>query len=425
MRQIASLLLVLAAIPACATDAPSDEQDMQEMQPEDEQITNPDPEVDLCNTTDGVCLASDKCAASDPDCTTEEPPPNCTPNPLPPVPAKLTLKITGLFSPQRVTIASDRFYVTAFTNASPSTTKVYTCPLTGCSATPASFGSSLDDQDSFVAAIGGYVYWSQKSDSLAQNPNKIIRANADGGAQTTVISAPDGAGYYGAVSRNVGIYDDYALVFDVVSRTGTSSSSTSTANAGVRVATDSLMSPALPGISAPPYSNTSVAGNDSYIAYHADPIGGSLTAPYDRKLHIYDLDGNQVGSTAMAYTWMRKLEFAGDKLLFMTDNGWYACSLPGCTDVKNIGTAVNARGFTFAVANDRVYFASVADQGCNKGLTGVLASCTADSLFAGTCTPTLHSTSFHWVNLNTLGVNATDVVMTTRTDTLSVYGASL
>lgn len=386
-----------------------------------EQIDNPDPSVDLCSSTDGVCLAMDQCATSDPDCESSEPAPEgCTPNPLPPTPSKLTSNIPGLFSPTSVAIAADRFYVTAFTNATPSTTKVYSCPLTGCAASPPSFGSKLDEHDSFVAAIGGYVYWSQKDGDFAEHPNKIIRANADGSGQETVISAMDGLGYYGEVSRNIGVFDDYALVFDVVSRNG----STSTANAGVRVATDSLMSPALPGISAPAYASTSVTGNDSYIAYHADPVSG-LSAPYDRKVHIYDLDGNQVGVTSGTYTYMRKMELVGDKLLFMADSGWFACSLPGCSDAKNIGTAVNVRGFTFAVNGGRAYFGSVADQGCNKGLTGVLASCTVDALVDGTCTPTRHSTSFHYVNLNTIGVNGSKVVMTTRTDTLAVYGSSL
>lgn len=420
MRRLASLFFVLAAIPACTTsDAPLDQDPGS--QDGSDQVENPDPEVDLCSATDGVCLAQDQCATSDPDCGESEPAPEgCTPNPLPPNASKLTSGISGLFSPTSVALAADRFYMTAFTNASPSTTKVYSCPLTGCPASPSSFGAGLDSHESFVAAIGGYVYWSQKDGDFAEHPNQILRANADGSGQSTVISAPDGLGYYSQVSRNIGVFDDYALVFDVVSRDG----STSLSNAGVRVATDSLMSPALPGISAPAYSMTSVTGNDSYIAYHANPVSG-LTAPYDRKVHIYDLDGNQVGVTSGTYTYMRKMEIVDDHLLFMTDSGWFACSLPGCSDAKNIGSAVNVRGFTFGVHGGRVYFGSVADQGCNKGLTGVLASCTSDSLIDGTCTPTQHSTSIHWVNLNTIGINDSNVVMTSRTDTLAVYGVSL
>jgi len=102
-----------------------------------------------------------------------------------------------------------------------------------------------------------------------------------------------------------------------------------------------------------------------------------------------------------------------------------ACALPGCTNVRNVGTALNKRGFTFAVANGRVYFASVADQGCEQGLTGVLASCATDALLAGTCTPTLHSTSIHYVNATSLSITGTHAAMTSKTASTAAFITSL
>jgi hypothetical protein len=417
-------LFLLASIPACATDSAPPNGGGSAVEESDEETTNPDPDAEVCSTTDGVCIDRTACT-SDPDCAdVVDPPANCTPTALPAAPRNVVSGVSGLFSPASVAATTDRVYLMAYTNATPSSTKIYSCPLTGCAASPTGFGTGIDPQHSFLAAFGGNVYWSAKQGDFATHPDRVFRANPDGSAATAVISVDDGAGYYADISPGVGIFDDYALVVDATARTGTSSSSTSAPGAGIRVVTDSLVSPSMPGVSTPPYSDSAVAGDDQYLVYYANSISGT-TSPYDRKIHVYDLDGQQLGVSATTFGSVSKLEIVGSSLLFHADSGLMACALPGCTNLRNVGTAVNKRGFTFAVTNGRVYFASVADQGCEQGLTGVLASCATDALLAGTCTPTLHSTSIHWVNMKSLSVTSTHAVMASKTASTSAFVTSL
>jgi hypothetical protein len=416
------LMAVSLAAQACAT-TPQDEAPANNDDQGDEMDGDQPPQVDVCSATDGVCIDKLQCA-TDPDCDTPPPPPGCTPNALPAAPNNLVSSVTGLFSPQEIAATGSNVFMIAYPNSSPGYTRLYRCPTTGCPATPQIVANDLDDWDSFVATAGSNVYWSSRTQPGSGNVNQIMRANADGSSPEVLLSVSDGAGYYGEVSKNVAVYDDYALLVDVTARSSTSATATSRPGAGIHAITDSLISPSLPGISAPAYTNSTVAGDDNYIAYHAQS-NATVTAPYDSKIHIYDLDGAQVGVTSTTYSWMSHMEIVGNSLLFMNDTSWYACSLPACSDVKEVGTAVKRRGFTFAVANDRVYFASIADQGCGQGNTGVLASCTVASLVAGTCTPTLHSASFHWVNLRSLSVTPTQAFMTSRTASTSAFSTSL
>jgi hypothetical protein len=369
----------------------------------------PGPEASPCDDgTDVVC--GDASCTADPDCASEPVTPGCTPNPLPPAPSNMTSSTT-LFAPRKVAAANGKVYIGAYATQWTSSGKIFTCTADSCASTPPSFGAGFDPEKSIFAPLDGAVVWSTNGGSI--DPSQILRGNADGSAPQVLLTTS--IANHATISGNAGIYEDYAVFTDV--------SDPGTPNAGLRAITSTLVSPPVPGISAPIYSVTYATAGDNYIAYYANPVT-SPAAPYDRKIHIYDFDGNQVGVTAATASYMRHMEISGDTLLYMTDGGFFACSLPACSSPKNVGMQLNTRGFTFAVKDGRVYFTSVRDRGCNLGLDGVLASCATEEVLAGTCTPEVHSTSFHYVNAYSLAIDGTNSYFTTKT-AIGVFKAAL
>src|SRR5690349_21492768 len=172
------LMAVSLAAQACAT-SPQDEAPANNNDDDDTETVMPDPDVDVCSATDSVCLDKNQCA-SDPDCDTPPPPPNCTPNALPAAPKNLVTGVTGLFSPQEIAATGNGVFMIAYPNASPGYTKLYRCPTTGCPATPQIIATDLDDWKSFVATAGDNVYWSSRTQPGSGNVNQIMRANGDG-----------------------------------------------------------------------------------------------------------------------------------------------------------------------------------------------------------------------------------------------------
>jgi hypothetical protein len=408
MKTSTLLLATALAFIGCASDPAEESSGDTGGEMEEGEMVMPGPEVSVCDDgTDGLC--GDPSCTADPDCESDPVTPGCTPNPLPPAPANMTSS-TNLFAARQVATGNGKVYVAGYATAYTSSGTIFTCTTDSCGASPPSFGS-LDPQESFVAPLDGTVVWSTRKSDI--EPTSIMRANADGSAPEVLLSTSIGSAP--AISGKAGVYDDYAVFADV--------SDPGTANAGLRAITSTLVSPPVPGISTPSYSVSAVAAGDNYFAYYGNPVTTPAT-PYDRKIHIYDFDGNQVGVTATTMDWMRHIEITGDTLLYMTDEGFFSCSLPACSEPTNHATALATRGFTFTVKDGRVYFASVRDRGCNEGLDGVLASCATEELLAGTCTPTVHSTSFHYVNVTSLAIDGTNAYFASKTST-SVFKAAL
>lgn len=345
---------------------------------------------------------------------------------MPPEPQDLMAGASNLYILRDVAAAEDTVFAAAIPGGVIASSKVISCPAAGCAATPATVGAINGDPfEGFLAAFDGKVFWARRSASNTTQPlNEVVRANLDGSGLTALITeAMPGLGT--SISRAPSVYDDYALVFDISK--GSSSGSAGTAP-GLRVATTNLLSPPLPGIKTPAFTSTAVTGNDTYFAYWADPTV-SPAAPYDRKVHIYDLDGEELGVTTETFSDMDRIQISGNTLFMMGGSTssitMYACTLPACTNVHEVGAAVGLRGFDFQIRNGRVYFASVEDPGCGIGLQGVLASCDVASLAAGTCTRQLHSTSFHWVNLFRLEVEDNALYGISKTDNQALFKAVL
>lgn len=397
--------------------------------PRDAGIDPVDPDASLCDDgSDGLCADPDTCPA-DPNCVTIDAPPGCTPATLPPEPKDLLAGTSGLLVVRDVAADGDTVVFSAIGGGQPiSSAKVLRCPAAGCPTTPATVGAiGGDPNDGLLAAFDGKVFWARKSAdniSTSRPINEVVRANLDGSNVETLVTGDELGVYVTTISSATAVYDDYALVFDV----SEASTSASGPHAGIRAATTNLVSPALPGVRTPQYGFSAVTGNDSYFAYWADSITAA-TAPYDDKVHIFDLDGNEVGSNAMTFDTVARMQLDGATLLLRgsvgSQYGLYACTLPACADLHEVGAAVDFRGFDFQIRDGRVYFASVEDQGCGMGLTGVLASCDVASLVAGTCTRQLHSTSFHWVNLYRLEVEDGVAYGISKTNTQALFEATL
>lgn len=397
--------------------------------PADAAIDPVDPDASLCDDGgDGLCADPATCP-SDPDCVTIDAPPGCTPAALPPEPTDLLAGVSGLYVVRDVAADGDTVVFSAIGGGQPiSSAKVLRCPATGCPATPATVGAiGGDPNDGLLAAFGGKVFWARKSPNniATSDPiNQVVRADLDGSHVEALVTGDETLAYATRISRATAVFEDYALVFDV----SEASSSGTGPRAGIRAATVDLLSPPLPNVRTPRYTTSAVTGDDTYFAYWVDPITGA-SAPYDRALHIYDLDGVQVGSPSMTFDTVTRMQLAGTTLLLRgsvgSQYGLYACTLPACADLHEVGAAVSYRGFDVQVRDGRAYFASVEDQGCGLGLTGVLASCDVASLVAGTCTRRLHSTSFHWVNLSRLEIEDGVAYGISKTNTQAVFEATL
>ncbi|MDB4960552.1 MAG: hypothetical protein JWP01_551 [Myxococcales bacterium] len=387
-----------------------------------------DPDASLCDDgTDGLCADMALCS-TDPNCGGMDASPGCVPATLPPAPVDLFAGTTGFRIVRDVAASGTTVFASVLPNGQIANSAVISCPASGCAATPTVVGAiGGDPRDGLLAAFADKVFWARRAPGNTTNPpNQVVRANLDGTGITPLVTGGDSLLYDTRISPTFAVFEDYALVFDV-SEAPTSGSG-SGPNAGVRAATVDLLSPALPMIRTPRFATSAVTGNDTYFAYWSAPVSGS-TAPYDKKIHILDLDGNQLAVTTQTFQYMRRIQLVGNTLIAMGDDGTnnrlYACTLPACSNLHEVGVAVQGRGFDFQIRNGRVYFASVEDPGCGVGLQGVLASCDVASLVGGTCTRQFHSTSFHWVNTDSLEIEDNAAYMSSRTSNTSLFKTAL
>jgi hypothetical protein len=351
------------------------------------------------------------------------------PNTLPPAPQDLLAGVSGVYIVRDVAASGATVFAAVLPGGSVGGSTVIRCPSTGCAATPPTVGMiGADPRDGILAAFGDKVFWTRRTDNFSSDLNQLVRTNPDGSGSTTLI-ANDPVLYAGKFSHANAVFEDYALVYDFSQIT--TGGSQNGPNAGIHIATVDLSPPAVPNVRTPQFARSAVTGNESYFVYWADPISTPAT-PYDNKIHIYDLDGNHLAATADTFASMLRMQLSGNTLVFMgtpsasgSNTEMMACTLPACSDLHNVGDAVERRGFDFQLRNGRVYFASVEDQGCGMGLEGVLASCDLASLVGGTCIRQLHSTSFHYVNLDRIEVEDDAVYATSRTSTTSLFKAPL
>jgi hypothetical protein len=389
-----------------------------------------DPDASLCDDgSDGLCADPAMCSA-DPNCMSVDAAPGCVPATLPPPPVDLFAGTTGFRVVRDVAATGNTVFAAILPSGQLANSQVVSCTASGCASTPTMVGAiGGDPRDGLLAAFGDKVFWARRSTgNTTKPPNQVVRANLDGTGITPLVTGGDPLLYETRIGSTYAVFEDYALVFDV-SEAPTSGTGAGP-NAGVRAATVDLLSPALPNIRTPRFASSAVTGNDTYFVYWSSPIQAA-SAPYDKKLHILDLDGNQLAVTTQIFQTVRRLEVDGNNLILMGDmgtsssSGMYACTLPACSNLHEIGTAVQRRGFDFQIRNGRVYFASVEDPGCGVGLQGVLASCDVASLVGGTCTRQLHSTSFHWVNTDSLEIEDGVAYMSSRTMNTALFKTAL